>query len=155
MKQRIESPIVSKTEVCEWIGITMPSLEKHLDVLVPSGSGYDLKASIRGYCGKMRNTAANRSGDEGENLNLTVERARLARVQAEAHELKLAMARGEVLDADEVRRMMENDYRQVRSGMLAVVPRMGQDAGLSPVQLRALDQHIRGALAVLADDENG
>lgn len=155
MKHRIESPIVSKTEVCEWIGITMPALEKHIDVLVPSGSGYDLKASVRGYCDKMRNRAGNKSGNEEDNLNLTAERARLARVQAEAHELKLAMARGEVLDADEVRRMLENDYRQVRSGLLAVVPRMGQDAGLSPVQLRALDQHIRNALTVLADDKDG
>lgn len=55
---------------------------------------YDLEESTRRYIASLRETASGRGGEE-QVLNLTSERARLAREQADAQALKNAVLRGE------------------------------------------------------------
>ena len=85
--------LVSKTEAAEWLGITRQALEKRPDLIIMSGSKVDLKPTILAYCAHVRGIASGRGGEE-QVLDLTKERARLAKEQADEKEIKNAVLRG-------------------------------------------------------------
>src|SRR5699024_9229532 len=89
---------VSAAVLAEWLGISAQAVNKHArdGVLHRSEAGtYDLRASVLAYCRHIREVAAGRGGSE--QMNLTAERARLAREQADSYELKNAVTRGELV----------------------------------------------------------
>jgi phage terminase Nu1 subunit (DNA packaging protein) len=86
---------------------------------VRSGRGYALAVSVQNYCKHLRELATGGGGDEAVS-NATVQRARLAREQADHIALKNAMARRELVPAAEVEAEWSGVLRTVRAGMLAV-----------------------------------
>jgi terminase small subunit / prophage DNA-packing protein len=113
---------------------------------------YDLRESVRRVVGKLRAAASGR-GDEDAALNLTAERARLAKEQADAQEMKNAQARGELVPAVEVERAWGDVLRDVRSRIMAVPSRVRQTGMVTADGADAVDREIRAALQSLGEDE--
>lgn len=144
----------SSRVLAEWLGISVQAVNKHArdGVLHKSNSRYDLKASVLAYCRHIREVAAGRGGDEQPNL--TAERARLAKVQADSYELKNALTRGELVEVAEAEREWSDTLRTVRSCMLAVPSRVRQRLGhLTIADIEAIDFEVRNALTEAAGDE--
>ena len=97
---------IGGSDLCDLFGITpgmLTTLGKR-DIVVRLGhDAYDLEESARRYIASLRETASGRGGEE-QVLNLTSERARLAREQADAQALKNAVLRGEYVPAIDVER---------------------------------------------------
>lgn len=115
---------------------------------------YDMEATVRAYVQHLRGIAAG-WGSADQAAQLSVERARLAKEQADAHALKNAKLRGELVEAAEVERTWGDVLRQVRARILAVPSRLRADLSeLTPRQIEAMDRALRDALTELghADD---
>lgn len=119
--------------------------------IVRMGRGkYDLEASVRGYCARLRETASGRGG-ESATQNLTAERTRLAQEQADTAALKNAQLRGELVSAVEVERQWSDVLRTVRAGLLAVPSRILQRCPhLNAQDGVEIDLEVREALKELA-----
>jgi|GEM_PF-2427649 len=100
---------IGGSDLCDLFGITpgmLTTLGKR-DIVVRLGhDACDLKESARRYIASLRETASGRGGEE-QVLNLTSERARLAREQA----LKNVVLRGEFVPAGEVERLVRYPAR--------------------------------------------
>lgn len=151
----ISSLPVSSRVLAEWLGISTQAVNKHAreGVLRRNEAGrYDLKANVRAYCRHVREVAAGRGG--AEQLNLTAERARLAREQADSYELKNAVTRGELVDVAEAERAWSDTLRTIRSCMLAVPSRVRQRLGhLTIADIEVIDREVRDALMEASGDE--
>jgi phage terminase Nu1 subunit (DNA packaging protein) len=114
---------------------------------------YDLEATVRNYVQHLRGVAAGRGGEE-HGLTLTGERARLAKAQADAQEVKNAKLRGDLVEAAEVERAWSDILRQVRARILSVPPRLRQSLNLGAADAEIIDRELRSALSELgnADD---
>ena len=110
----------------------------------------DLRETVGRYAEHLRGIASGRGG-EAETLTLTGERARLARAQAEAVEMKNAQARGELVRAEDVERAWADTLRRVRSRILAVPSRVRQAVELQPDAAPAMDRELREALTELGE----
>jgi phage terminase Nu1 subunit (DNA packaging protein) len=118
---------------------------------------YPFAASVAAYTGHLREVAAGRRGevdgaDGGEVLDLATERARLARAQREAVELRMARDRGELVEAAPVRlgsaallRGAVSHLRGVPTKAKAHIPT------LTVRDVEALEKLIDEALTELAD----
>ena len=103
------------------------------------------------YIGYLRGVAAGYRSEDGD-LDLTDERAKLARAQTETAELKNALARGEQIPADEVREYWakqvvatKSHLRGIPSRFKSLVPQ------LTSVEMGELRGLINQALTDLAD----
>jgi terminase small subunit / prophage DNA-packing protein len=141
----------SKREMAEWLGVSERALDKHEAVLVRVDGKYDVKASVIAYCAHLRGIASGRGG-EAQVLDLTKERARLAKEQADEKELKNAVLRGDLLPAAEVEATWSDFLRGLRSRMLALPSRAQVTAGLTQAQTLAVDKELRLALAEAGGD---
>jgi phage terminase Nu1 subunit (DNA packaging protein) len=154
MKKTSSVDAVTTRVLSEWLGITVQAVNKHgrEGVLPRNEAGcYDLKASVHAYCAHIREVAAGRGG--AQQLNLTAERARLAREQADSYELKNAVTRGELVEVAEAERAWSDTLRTVRSCMLAVPSRVRQRLGhLTVADIEAVDFEVRNALTEAAGD---
>ncbi len=75
------------------------------------------------------------------------QRARLAKAQADIAELKAARQRGSLLDAEAVQSEWSAILRGVRAAMLAVPSRVAQRLPhLSPHDVREIDAEVRAVL---------
>lgn len=113
---------------------------------------WDLEETVRNYVTHLRGIASGR-GDEESALNLTAERARLAKEQADAQSLKNAVLRDTLVDAGEVERKWADVLRQVRSRIMAVPSRLRQARGLAASDVAAMDAELRAALAELGSGD--
>ncbi len=111
---------------------------------------YHLAASVTAYCAHLRGVAAGRGGDD-QVANLTTERARLAREQADAAALKNAALRGSMVAAADVEREWSDVLRTVRVSMLAVPSRIQQQLPHFDIgELAIIDREVRNVLSILA-----
>lgn len=143
-------------DLCDLLALSSGALAdlKKRGIAVHLGhDAYDLKATVNAYVKNLRSVAAG-WGDEGQAVNLTAERARLAKEQADAQAIKNAKLRGELVDAAEVERVWQDILRQVRARIMAVPSRLKQSASLPAHDAEALDRELRDALTELgnADD---
>jgi phage terminase Nu1 subunit (DNA packaging protein) len=107
---------------------------------------FNLEASVRAYCAHLRSAAAGR-GNGTEPTAQSTQRARLARGQADAIELKNAARRGALVDAETVAREWEGICRMLRAGMLRVPKRAtARLPNLTAQDVRSLDIEIRAVL---------
>jgi phage terminase Nu1 subunit (DNA packaging protein) len=99
--------------------------------------GYDLDAVRRQYVEHIERVAADRAGGGDE---LAAERARLARVRADAQEMANEAARDELLPADEVRIAVAAAFARVRAKVGALPARLApQVVGLkTPAEIKAV-----------------
>ena len=113
--------------------------------MVPAGrKGFDLEASVRAYATHLREAVAaqGRPAQSGTGK----ERARLAKAQAEAVELKNARARGALVDAETVAREWEGICLTLRAGMLGFRRVAARLPHLTPQDVRAIDCEVRAVL---------
>lgn len=114
---------------------------------------YDLLNSTRNYIEHLRAAASGRGGEE-QALTLAGQRARLAKAQAEAQEMKNLAQRGELVSAAEVERAWADTLRNLRSQLLAVPGRIRARLGhLTATDTAAIDREIRDALVELGGDD--
>jgi phage terminase Nu1 subunit (DNA packaging protein) len=100
------------------------------------GGGYDLDACRESYIKHLRDQAAGRSGSAGENLSQ--ERARQARLVADAQEMKNRVRRGELLEVSRVIEEYASDLAGLRAALLNIPGHIGQEfATMSPAEAAA------------------
>ncbi|MEM7695297.1 MAG: DNA packaging protein [Pseudomonadota bacterium] len=143
----------SADELAALLGITQQRVSALLKagVLIrPKRGAYPLAENVGRYCAHLRETASGRGGQDGVS-ELTAERARLAREQADRQALKNAELRGELVRADAVRERWEDVARTARARLLAIPSRIRGRLALSQDQVAILDREVRDALEGLAD----
>lgn len=119
-------------------------------IITRTGRGFDRDESTRRYCAHLRELATGR-GAEAAIASATAERARLAKAQADAQEVKNTALRGAMLDAGAVEREWSDILRSVRAAMLAVPPRAAQRLPhLTAHDVAELDREVRDALNEMA-----
>ncbi|PRA58045.1 DNA packaging protein [Brucella pituitosa] len=93
-------------------------------------------------------------GEEKQSVSLTAERARLAKAQADAVELKNAAMRRELVPAVEVERMWAGEWMQMRSSVLAVPSRLRQLLpDLTAADIEIIDGELRRMLTEFGNDQ--
>lgn len=127
-----------------------------------SRGAYDLDAVREQYIRHLRELAAGR-GSDGD-LDLTEERARLAKEQADAQEMKNSMMRGELLPAEHVEKTWANMVTMATNRLYGipsiVAPRI--QPSMKPADVEALireqiDDAMRalsGARVRVVDDDS-
>ncbi len=145
---------IGGADLCNLLGITPAALtglvKRNLAVRL-GHDAYDLAETVSRYVQHLRGTAAGRGGEE-QVLTLTGERARLARAQADAQELKNATLRGELVPAAEVERAWSDTLRGLRSQLLALPSRIRADLGhLTPADVERIDRIMRDTLTDLGE----
>ncbi|WP_101067281.1 hypothetical protein [Roseovarius salinarum] len=114
---------------------------------------YPLKASVGAYCEHLRGVASGRGG-EAEVYELTAERARLAKEQADDRAYRNAVARRELVRVEDVAREWADALRKVRAAILAVPSRLRQRLPhLTAHDVEALDGELRRALEEASRDD--
>lgn len=111
-------------ELAAWLGVSDRAVRDFAarGLLTKTGRGkFRLMPSVRSYCGHLRAVAAGHKGDgEGESLDLTAERARLAKAQREKIEAELAMQRGEVVAATAVTAAAKVAFAAVKARIMRI-----------------------------------
>lgn len=147
---------IGGADLCNLLRITPAALTGLVkrDLAVKLGhDAYDLAETVGRYAEHLRGTASGRGGEE-QVLTLTGERARLARAQADAQELKNATLRRELVPAAEVERAWADTLRGLRSQLLAVPSRIRADLGhITPADVAQIDRIMRDTLAELGKGE--
>lgn len=135
------------------LGITTRRLgqlhEEGIAVKIDRGL-YDAAATIQAMLAHASGKAAGASVE----LDLDRERARLAKEQADAQELKNAVTRGELLMAADVERTWTDACRQLRSAMLAVTGRVRAATTIEAADAAVIDREIRDALTAISGGED-
>lgn len=141
-------------EIAKHIGVT----PKYVQDLINDGvidrkdrGTYDINECRDAYIKKLREAAAGRanSGD----LNLTDERARLAKEQADAKEMENAITRGELVYIEDVAKRVEVSLSKVKIKILAIPTKVAPEAAAADdaKEVQALiERHIIEALNELA-----
>ena len=109
-------------EIADHLDLSVRSVSslKRAGVIAAAGRGaHDLDAVRVSYIQHLREAAAGRSAAYGE-LDLTAERARLAKAQAAKAERENKIAEGEFLEVAAVHRMVTGSFARVRAKMLAL-----------------------------------
>lgn len=141
-------------EIAKHIGVT----PKYVQDLINEGvierkdrGSYDINECRNAYIKKLRESAAGRanSGD----LNLTDERARLAKEQADAKEMENAINRGELVYIEDVAKRVEVALSKVKIKILAIPTKVAPEAAAADnaKDVQALiERHIIEALNELS-----
>jgi len=112
---------------------------------------YDLESSVTAYVTHLRGIAAG-WGTADQAAQLTAERARLAKEQADAQALKNAKMRGELVEASEVERTWAGVLRQLRARILAVPSRLRSEfSDIDPQTIHAMDRALRVTLTEIGN----
>lgn len=148
-----EAPVhcVSGADMCELLGISpamLTELKRRGIARHVGRDAWDLEATVNAYVTHLRGIASGRGG-EAHVLELTAERARLAKAQADAQELRNAQAHGELIRAEDAEREWFDLLRQLRARLLAIPARLRSDGALDREASAALDRALRDALAEL------
>lgn len=112
---------------------------------------YDLDQCLRAYISRLREMAASRVGNG--DLNLTDERARLAKEQADAKEMENAITRGDLVYIEDVAKRVEESLAKVRTRLLAIPTKVAPEAAAAddPKEVQTLiERQIIEALNELA-----
>lgn len=146
----------TQAQLAAHLGITQPTVSRLVaDAIIPRSAGrggYDLDACRLAYIHHLREQAAGRRGDD-EDLDLATERARLAKAQADAQEMKNRQSERELLPAAEVTAAVQAAFARVRARLLAIPTRAAPVLiGVkSPTEIQAkLTDLVHQALAELA-----
>jgi phage terminase Nu1 subunit (DNA packaging protein) len=175
-RRAIAGRIVGRPELCQTFGITKYEAEKWVQagcpvVERPSGPGGEWRFDTADVADWLAQRALAAAGLK-KPLDLESERARLAREQADAQELKNAQARGELLPANEVEGLWQSAAGRCRSILLGIpnssaerivlIARREETAEAAARAVRdLLTGQIDGALVEMArlevedDDEDG
>lgn len=124
-KANIAETVVSAVDLAGLLGISERRVRELRDrrVIPDNGRGrYELGVAIPAYCAHQRAVAAGHrgEGEDGEVLDLTAERARKAKEEADRLEMQNAQMRGELLARADVDAAVIEDYSRVRARLLNI-----------------------------------
>lgn len=145
---------LTPADMASLLGVTTRTLRDLAErgLVEKRGRGRYALSSVTIYIEHLRGVASGR-GDEQHVFDLTRERARLAKEQADAQELKNAAFRGDLVQVEEVKREWADVLRTVRAKILAVPSRARQSlAHLTAHDVEKIDGELRRALEELAHD---
>lgn len=143
---------VTQSRFAEMIGVS----EARVSQLASDGvitSGATAGQWLLDYCHRLREQAAGRLGSEVGGLDLSQERAQLARHQSGIAELRLAEMRGELIRVDAVQQVLAGTLAGTRDRLLTVADRVAPivAAETDPAAVhQAVYNEIHQALAQLA-----
>jgi len=141
-------------EVAAHLGVTIKYVQDLIanGTIAKKGRGeYDLDECRQSYISRLRESAAGRAN--AGDLNLTDERARLAKEQADAKAMENAITRGELVYIDDVAKRVEVALSNVKTKLLAVPTKVAAEAAAADdaKEVQALiERHIIEALNELA-----
>lgn len=138
----------TQAELGQLIGITQPRVSQLIGAGVIVGDS--IGAQVASYCEHLRAVAAGRA-DAPE---LSAERARLVRAQADVEELRLAELKGELIRVSVVKAGMAVVFATTRDRLMQLPARLAQtfasEGDAAKVHTLLADE-IHHALAELAD----
>jgi phage terminase Nu1 subunit (DNA packaging protein) len=121
--------MATQAEVAAHLGVSA----KYISDLIGKGvlfrapvGKYDLDECRKLYISHIREMAAGRAS-AGE-LDLSAERARLAKEQADAKEMENAVERGDLVYIEDVAKQIENQLTKVRTRLLSVPTKVAPEA---------------------------
>ena len=150
--------IVRTAELGKLLGVSRETIRKAArdEIITDLGNGrFRLAEAIQGYVGNLRSVASGHGGAD-DAADLARERALLARAQREGQELKNAVTRGSLVEADGVAAGWIDLLAFVRANMLTAATRIGQRlTHLSKHDLHVIDEVVRDILTKASDDADG
>jgi len=141
-------------QVAAHLGVSTKTVQDLLEngTIQKQGRGeYDLDTCLKAYITRLREMATMRVGNG--DLNLTDERARLAKEQADAKEMENAITRGELVYIEDVAKRVEVALSKVKIKILAIPTKVAPEAAAADdaKEVQALiERHIIEALNELA-----
>lgn len=148
---------VSAKVLAEWLAVSDRMVREWADrgIVIRTGRGrYALQESVTNVVRHLREVSAGRGG-ETQILDLTAERARLAKEQADAQALKNATLRGELVRSQDVVAEWADMVRLMRSNMLAVPARCRQrNSAFGTAETELIRREITEALEAIANDRD-
>lgn len=153
--------LLTRTELADTFGV-MPStiikwVRSGMPVAERGGRGRGAKFRLLDVeAWRLQSQKPNTDGDNEQPVNLSLERARLARAQTSKAEIEIAAKQRELLPADEVRRVVGGAFHAVRVRLLAlgrsVAERCAVAAQQSTAAIQAvIDDAVHEALTELAE----
>lgn len=115
--------MATQAEFGRHVGITQQAVADLVARGVIDGQGrgkIDLDKARLSYCAHLRSVAGNRSGDPEADLDLTAERARKAKEEADKLEMQNAHLRGELLAREDVNAAVVGAFARVRARLIGV-----------------------------------
>lgn len=115
---------------------------------------YDLESTVRNYVQHLRSIAAG-WGTTDQAAQLTAERARLAKEQADAMAIKNARLRGELVEAEEVEHTWSDILRQLRARLMAIPSRVRADhPQIDQTAVKVFDRALRDTLTEVGNGDD-
>jgi terminase small subunit / prophage DNA-packing protein len=139
------------SELASIFGVSAETVRKlaRSGVIVRAGRLFPVAESVRRYAAHLRDAAAGRGKASGGEAAVSA-RARLADLQADAQEMKNAVARGELISEAEVDSAWAEVALLVRTAVMDGVERAaGELPHMSRSDVAVLDRVMRGALTAL------
>jgi len=135
--------LATQAEFAAHVGISQPVVATLVarGIIDAQGRGkIDLDAARLAYCAHLRSLAGGGSGDTQMDLDLSSERARVAKEQADRLEMQNAQLRGELLARGDVDAAVGAAFARVRAKMLTVPSKTAAEvvAMGSPTEAEAL-----------------
>lgn len=148
--------VVAASDLAEMFGVSRRSVSEFSERGIIERVGrnrFALQRSVKLYCEHLRSVAAGRGGDGTQEL--TAERARLAREQADATALKNAVARRDLVPTHQVEREWVTVCRKIRNAVLAVPSRVRQTLPhLTVFDVEQISRELRLALTDLGKNDD-
>ncbi|MCJ2056655.1 hypothetical protein MKL09_08815 [Methylobacterium sp. J-048] len=121
-------------------------------IVIRVGRGkFDLLVSTANYCRHLREVASGRGEDSPD---LTAERTRLAKEQADRIAIENERTRGTILLADEALHRWSAEMVKLRAQLLAVSGKVAMALPqLTPHEVREIDRVVRNAMTAIAGGE--
>ena len=147
--------VVSAANMADMFGVSRRSVSEFSERGIIDRVGrnrFALQRSVKLYCEHLRAVAAGRGGDGTQEL--TAERARLAREQADATALKNAVARRDLVPTHQVEREWVTVCRKIRNAVLAVPSRVRQTLPhLTSFDVEQISRELRLTLTDIGKDD--
>lgn len=151
----LSTVVVSAADMAEMFGVSRRSVSEFSERGIIDRVGrnrFALQRSVKLYCEHLRAIAAGRGGDGTQEL--TAERTRLAKEQADATALKNAVARRDLVSAHQVEREWVAVCRKIRNAVLAVPSRVRQTLPhLTSFDVEQISRELRLTLTDLGKDD--
>ena len=141
--------MASRAEFAEHIGVknsvVNDLVRKSIIQERSDGTGIDIDEARLDYIAHLRSVAGNKSGNPVADLNLSKERARKAKEEADRLEMANAQTRGELLARGDVDAAVTAAVARVRAKMLSVPTKVAAEAMIAstPAEAEAI---IRAAV---------
>jgi phage terminase Nu1 subunit (DNA packaging protein) len=141
---------MSQADFASLVGISQPAVSQLLSRGIIKGNS--VREWVLDYCTHLREIAAGRAGKQGDGLDLVSERARLAKAQADAQEMKNLTDRRELIRATDLEPRLAAAYITAREMWLDAVPRLARELPAEPAARETMLQNeFEGFLNRLAD----